>query len=355
MNKTNKIAMLGIAVLFAVLAAIPAASAVPTLHFVPQDSSVPEGYCNTINVGIYLNLSAGDNVYYGQFGFSYDPLCGDITDRTMNAGWPPNYPIDPSWSSWNTTTYPECWNDTRDWIVFKFWEPHDGPEDILIGNITIHCNSTEYCINEMNFGWIPGCSQGPPKLWNGSHKEVPHSFINGTFECGTPPTFEKELVEGWNLISLPLTNTTNMTVANIIDKSLSGKYDALYRYDAVNKSWVAMGSCDVMENRVGYFIHMTAAGTWNYSGVPYESIDVNLEKGLNCVGWVNETGSALPDALNSIAGKYNYVARWNVTSQSYEVYEPHAPDVFNDFWTMDRGEGYWIAAKEDCTLSYTMP
>ena len=51
------------------------------------------------------------------------------------------------------------------------------------------------------------------------------------------------------MISLPLYNATDMTVASIIDKSLSGKYDALYRYDAVNKSRVAMNSSDVMDKR----------------------------------------------------------------------------------------------------------
>jgi hypothetical protein len=76
-----------------------------------------------------------------------------------------------------------------------------------------------------------------------------------------------------------------------------------------------------------------------------------LSTGLNCVGWVNETGSALPGALSSIDGSYRYVARWNAGTQSYEVYLPGVPAVFNDFEAMDRGEGYFIAATADCTLN----
>jgi len=354
MNKTNKIAILGILALFAVLAAIPAASAQNATYYFKyyEGNSVPEGYCHNKTVGLWINTH-GLGVSGGQVGIKTNASCVDITSFTFAPHW------DLYLSSWNCPGWSKCWDQDGqgtdiDWIIYqKLFTEYVG--DILIGNFTIHCNSTEYCKTDMNLTCGKNCYECPIAVGDKDGNPVPYNVTHGTFECGTPPTFEKELVEGWNLISLPLTNTTNMTVANIIDKSLSGKYDALYRYDAVNKSWVEMGSSDVMENGVGYFIHMTAAGTWNYSGVPYESIDINLEKGLNCIGWVNETGSALPDALNSITGKYNYVARWNVTSQSYEVYESHAPDVFNDFWTMGRGEGYWIAAKEDCTLSYTMP
>jgi hypothetical protein len=80
-----------------------------------------------------------------------------------------------------------CWNDTRDWIVFSFWLPKSGPSDELIGNFTIHCNSAEYCANDLNFGSMwPICPQGWIILWNYDDDEIPISTINGTFECGEP-------------------------------------------------------------------------------------------------------------------------------------------------------------------------
>jgi len=189
-------------------------------------------------------------------------------------------------------------------------------------------------------------THGDPKDWD--------DMVELTFTCtGTvePDTFTKDLITGWNLISLPLTNENDMTVANIMDASLSGSYDALHKYDVATHNFVALGLSDTMENGVGYFIHMTSADTWTYQGTAYTSIDESLVQGLNMVGWTN-TNASLPGALGTISGNYRYVARWGATSQSYEVYLPGAPDVFNDFATLERGEGYFIAATAGCMLTY---
>jgi|LGVF01.1.fsa_nt_gb hypothetical protein len=360
MNKT-KIAMLGIMALIAVSAVIPTASAVATLHFVPQDISA-EGYGDTINVEIRINLSADETQFsYGQFGFSYDSSCGDMgpycTDinRTLNTDLMTG--IDPSWGSWNWWTMEEgnCCNETMDWIVFSFWLPKNGPADLLVGNFTIHCNSTEYCTNELNFGCIPDCKQVPPcvGMWDVNDEPVEPILINGTFTCGgegpTPGTFEKELVTDWNLISLPLTSETDMTVANVIDTSLSGSYDELYKYDATKHSFVSLSSSDTMENGVGYFIHMTSVDTWTYSGDASNSMNVGLSEGLNMVGGLN-CSKDITDALSSVEGKYRYVARWDATSHKFEVYVPDVPTAFNDFSTMEPGMGYFVSMKTGGTL-----
>ena len=140
-----------------------------------------------------------------------------------------------------------------------------------------------------------------------------------------------------------------MTVANIMS-SVSGSYDALYRYDASTHSWVPLSSSDTMENGVGYFVHMTSAGTWTYTGSAYTDMNISLEQGLNMIGWLN-CSKPIDDALSSIADNYWYVARWNATAQKFEVYNPVAPNGFNDFDTMERGKGYFISMKSAETLT----
>ena len=173
-------------------------------------------------------------------------------------------------------------------------------------------------------------------------------WYDGTFTCtGPPETFTKDLASGWNLVSLPLTPDDNSTNAVLGNATIV--YDAVKSYNAATHQFE---DATTMDPGTGYFVHVTTAGTWEYEGTAYNSISASLSTGLNCVGWTNETGSALPGALSSIDGNYRYVARWNADEQKYEVYLPGAPAVFNDFDTMDRGVGYFIAATADCTLTY---
>ncbi|RJS86236.1 hypothetical protein CW713_00515 [Methanophagales archaeon] len=163
----------------------------------------------------------------------------------------------------------------------------------------------------------------------------------------TAPPFRRNMTSGWNLISLPLIPDDNST--SVVLSSLSGKYDAVYKYNPV---WYNFISANAMDPGAGYFVHATENCTWNYSGsgFAYTSMNRDLEKGLNMLGWLY-CSKPVNVSLSSVEKKYTYVARWNATSQSYEVYNPRAPAPFNDFDTMERGEGYWISAKSNCTLT----
>jgi len=161
-----------------------------------------------------------------------------------------------------------------------------------------------------------------------------------------PVPFTKDLSPGWNLVSLPRTPADNSTSAVLA--SVDGKYDSVMKYTH-GTGFEAVTT--TMDPGIGYFIHMTDAGTWLYDGYAYDEMSVGISQGLNMVGWVNSVTS-LPDALDSVVGNYRYVARWNTTEQKYEVYDPIAPDGFNDFDTMEGGVGYFIAATAGCTLGY---
>lgn len=162
-------------------------------------------------------------------------------------------------------------------------------------------------------------------------------------------TFNMDLVTGWNLISMPLTPDENS--ASAVLGSIAGNYDAVKSYNATTDLFE---DATTMDPGIGYFVHVTTAYTWEYDGTAYESMNADLSQGLNMVGWTN-ISTDIPDALSSIDGDYRYIARWDATSQSYEVYLPGAPAVFNDFTTIERGQGYFIAAASSCTLAYPSP
>ena len=377
MNK-KKIAF-EIGMIVAVLAvltvsAVPAVNAA-TAYFDPQHSNASEGGYEWVY--LYVDIGEGETLLSGQMQIQFDPAHANITWCSKGCPSPAegehcwesvtkNFAFTENGSMWGVVDGPQV----AKWDPYdEKWVWGDAPGGYLTGPMTVRI--CKYRVEpkgtpgaspfDFGFELFPErCILCQPCKFNGDGG-VPianMTWINGTFTyLGVEETFSKPLEPGWNLVSLPLT-ATDMTVTNVIDTSLSGSYDALYKYDASAHSFVPLSSSDTMDNGVGYFINMTAADTWTYTGAAYESIEVGLSKGLNCAGWTN-TSANLPGALNSIAGKYNYVARWNASEQIYQVYEPHAPEpqtgMFNEFWTMDRGEGYWIATKESCTLTYPQP
>jgi len=221
------------------------------------------------------------------------------------------------------------------------------------GSYPVAIAATEYGSGKIVAYGDAGCWQGQtpfgPVFTDPNYHEQEIALnIMEYLTAKQPITFSKELVEGWNLISLPLT-ADDMTVSSVFS-SVAGKYDAIYSYNATTHSWVALGADDTLENGVGYFIHMTESGTWTYQGSAYTDMDISLQQGLNMIGWLN-CSKDISDALSSIEGDYWYVARWNATAQKFEIYVPDAPSMFNDFNTMERGEGYFISMKSAETLT----
>ena len=332
MNKLFILALLAVLV-------IPTASALETTtYYFDPPNPIASGCGDTV---VRVMAHAPYDLNVAEFAIN-SSSCIDIVACDFNPAW--------TMAAWNGVTgyVPDCWGPGHDW--FSTWAISDlsGP-DVWICNITINCTdpSCSYCTSHLNFTCGLDCSLCMFIAGNRSGGNLLLNATNGTFTCGEPldaETFSKPLYEGWNLISLPLVPEDSSAGA-----VLSGvSYDAVYRYNATSKEFESAG---VMDPGTGYFVHVTEDCTWEYSGTPpYNSMGLSLEQGLNMAGWLN-CSKDIGDALSSISGKYYYVARWNTTAQKFEVYNPAAPSVFNDFPTMDRGTGYFVSAKQECALS----
>ena len=338
----------GLLVLLAVLAISTASAQNVTYYLAPVDNSVPD--CTSTQVELRINTH-GLDVAGGQIGLTYDASCANVTDVVFDSWLSPS-----PFSSWNYPNWNKCWDKDGigtdiDWIIWQdMFSNQNG--DLLICTFTISCSdpsgNCDYCVTDLSLTCGEDCYGCPILACDLDGNIMPSNISDdngGTFTCGTPSpaeTFSKLLYEGWNLISLPLDPEDKSADAVLSTVS----YDAVYRYDATSKQFE---SVVVMNPGTGYFIHATADCTWEYSGTPYTSMDVSLKQGLNMVGWLNCTKDV--DAL-SLISDYYYVARWDATAEKFEVYTPMAPAAsFHDFTAMDRGTGYFISAKQDCTLS----
>ena len=356
-----------IGIVLAVLMVFAAPAAAENIaYFVPQHSNATIG--NTTYVTLYVDIEEGQHLAGGQIQVRYDPAHVNIIECAKGCGAPAegNTCWEALWTNlaytdngymWNGMDGPQvaAWDSIDEYWYWNTISYLEGPMTVKICRYKVEAVGTpgESPFNFSFEHYPDGCSPCmKSKLVNETGIELNITWENGTFTHLAGPveteTFTKSLPLGWNLISLPLTPLDNSTSAVLGNDTIT--YDAVYRYDATSKHFVDV-STGTMDSGIAYFVNVTAAGTWEYEGDAYTSMAVSLSQGLNMVGWTN-ISSVLPGSLSSIGGNYTYVAHWNATSQSYEVYEPNAPAVFNDFSTMERGEGYFIATASSCTLTY---
>ena len=345
-------------------------------YFVPQYADGMTG--EVVAYTLYFDLEAGVDMFSAQNQVLIDPAPDGAAWISGGGHYLLCQYVDPTgpdqycWETFNTNL--ECISDGYVWggvsvpQESKYYDP-PGPDPlgwywVKTSDGLFHGPMTvEMATYEITANGTPGVSRidhgfnesGPcgsmATMYYGPAGQIPFEHENAVFtHTGPIVTYEKELVSGWNLISLPLTPVDNSTSAVLGNDTV--EYDSVYKYNATAKQFECPST---MDPGIGYFVNVTNTSTctWNYTGTAYTSMNIDLKQGLNCIGWVN-TSADLPAAMSSISGNYSYVAGWGADDSKYEVYDANAPagvPEFIDFTTMERGYGYWITAKEDCTLT----
>ena len=368
MNK-NYIFGIGIVLAMLVVLTAPAAADAEVWFSNPNDPNVPGEPLNanvspgenvTIQIMWYVDTNESGAKLF-QVGVDFDRSVVNITNVTNPIkvpGWGP-YPPIYWWDDVHQYRYVD--NDTYDndidpplgayvWLIGANDDCHEAPITVPIANLTIEGVSGGTTALNFTHEIRRDPTVALSQLFDCAGDDILEdnlSWYNSEIECmGPSETFTKDLSAGWNLISLPLTPENNSTSAVLGNDTM--EYDATYRYNATSNKFEDV-TTGTMDPGIGYFVNVTTAGTWSYNGTAYTSMNISLQPGLNMIGWLN-CSKGIDDALSSIAGNYRYVASWNATAHKFEVYNPGAPAVFNDFTTMDQGVGYFISMKEEATL-----
>ena len=153
-----------------------------------------------------------------------------------------------------------------------------------------------------------------------------------------------DLVEGWNLVSIPL-EMDNTTVPSVL-ASIIGKWDVVKYYDNTNKSgrWktyrqgASTNDLANIDNTMGFWIHATEACNLTVSGSTPNSIGINLYAGWNLVGC--PTMNSSKNIADALAGTgYDRV-------EGYDSASPYI-QVLAGSYVMTPGEGYWVRVPAD--------
>ena len=306
----------GIVLIALVMLAAPVAGATPTVYFDPDPSNAQPG--ETITVTLWLDTSEGVAAFNDDIHFD----TGVVNITGANAG-----------------DFSQMWTVVHygDFIRIGGWSSDylDKTGLLKLADLTFEAKNPGIT-TLYHTGNAVGHYDGTP---------VTATWINGTFTCGSVQTFTKELPAGWNLISLPFDPTDNSTSAVLSTVT----YNAVEQYNTDTKQFE---DATIMDPGTGYFVHVTSASTWEYTGTPESSTTTELKSGMNMIG-VPNCAMSVSDAMGF--GNYRYAARWNAISQSYEVYNPNAPATFHGFNTMEAGEGYFVSSLSSGTLTVTCP
>ena len=193
-------------------------------------------------------------------------------------------------------------------------------------------------------------------------------FANDTTTCGnlgvsetrnvivntTTKTFELPLVEGWNLISIPM-EIDNTSINAVFPDASDG--DELYVYDG---GWITAtyysalpgwyGDLENIEPDKGYWYRTNTAYTATIEGTEAGSRSVPIATGWNLIGYTGLSEAGLDDLIpNANDGDelYAYDGGW-VTATYYSA----LPGWYGDLGTMQPGKGYWYRANAPFTWEY---
>ncbi len=171
---------------------------------------------------------------------------------------------------------------------------------------------------------------------------VPIEITHGTVGVTLEHTFT--LRQGWNLITIPVQHTyTAETLGHAIPLC-----DTIVMWDVVNQSYLAhpVGTAVhdfVIQDGIGYFVHVTGDTTFSVTGVLIENISIAIQPGWNLIGWANIINATAETIGESIIN-CDTVLGWDVIAQEY-VGHPMGTPIHN--FNVAMGQGLFIHANSE--------
>jgi hypothetical protein len=168
------------------------------------------------------------------------------------------------------------------------------------------------------------------------------------------------LAPGWNLLALAITPANPAPAA--VFAGIQGQYDLVYAYNVCDSTdpWKKydpnappfVNDLNNLTVALGLWVRAASSTTLTISGTAPGTASIPLCVGWNLIGYPSASPRSLPDALASIAGKYDLVYTYNASdvADPWKKFDPNAPPFVNDLTQMRAGVGYWVRVTQAATL-----
>lgn len=166
-----------------------------------------------------------------------------------------------------------------------------------------------------------------------------------------PPNYVINLVNGWNVISVPKTLLPGQDTGLAVFGNIDTGGRSILLYDGAAKYWVILGSSDIVRPLDGIFIYSVNNQQVNlYFGIQPNPVQKAVYPQWNLVGFWDVYQACARDSLISVDPGWSKTSGYDAVNQVYE------PTIFNSEPSRQKlmfpGKGYWLWMNSGDTMEY---
>jgi len=197
-----------------------------------------------------------------------------------------------------------------------------------------------------------GTTEGQVAIKVSHGAEVSGTAVVTLKEQGQSDQFEMSLVEGWNLISIPLqidNNSINAVFPNASDGDVLYAYEGRWITATYYSGYGWDGDFETIEIDKGYWYGAKSAYTVTIEGAEAGTRNVSITTGWNLIGYTRQNEASLDDLIPNASNEdvlFAYGGGW-ITATYYSGY-----GWDGELSKMEPGKGYWYGANEAFTWEY---
>jgi hypothetical protein len=168
----------------------------------------------------------------------------------------------------------------------------------------------------------------------------------------TRPPCSFDLLPQWNFISI-CADAYNTSVVSMTS-DFSSKYQYILRWNDTTQAYEVYSIYAIFkpftefDNNESYFLYMTDSAEWDINGTLRGDLALPLATKWNAPGYPYELTGNVSRYLFTIDGKYEYMMKWNATTQSYSLWSIYA--IYKPFNQIFKGEGQFIYVNDTSAL-----